>query len=107
VRVLRLLSRVLLLILVAKSAVVPPTRRMGRIDEPHPARVLHRYCASPAASTLTTSVAKVGGCDPDTLASGPGLAQPPSPGPWPPGSWRRACLPPLDFLTRPPSRLIC
>jgi hypothetical protein len=101
------ISRALLLLLVARMAALPPTRRMGRSDQDHPVRVLLRYCACPGSLWSPVAVAQAGGGDPGAASGRTAAERGPSPGEASPGAWPPASPPAPGFLTRPPSHLRC
>ena len=104
---IRTISRIVLLLLVARMAAVVPTRRMGRIDQFSTTRVLLRYCVCPGSLQLSSSIDPssdgdgAGGAEKTAFATGVSFGGPilleSSP----------AFLSIPAFVTRPPSHLRC
>src|SRR5690242_4968540 len=103
VRMSRFVSRALLLLLVARMAIVPPMRPTGRPDHPPQGRVLLRYCAGPAPLRWSHSVAAAGGNDPGAAAGRFAAERGPSPAGTIPTVWPLVAPSTPRFLLRPPS----
>jgi hypothetical protein len=99
--------RALLLLLVARLAVVPPTRQAGRSNDVATGRVLLRYCACASPFRWPRSAVPAGGDDPGGAVARSSAERGRRPARMASAAWPPFAPSTVSFLIRPPSRLLC
>ena len=100
-----LVRRALLLLLDARLAAVPPTRQAGRSHCAVTGRILLRYCD--CRSRCPRSAVPAAGNDPGGAVARSSAQRGHPPAWFVSAAWPPSVPPPVAFLIRPPTRLLC